>query len=91
MACKNSLAVKKTQPSKVESYLKDECMVQGWSYQFISGQVEPEASEGSQYWEAELLKNVWYRFLKIKKSSNSQLPNAAHARGVWGHASPGKV
>jgi len=29
---------------------------QGWSYQFVSGQVEPEASEGSQYWEAELLK-----------------------------------
>jgi len=23
---------------------------QGWSYQFVSGQVEPEASEGSQYW-----------------------------------------
>jgi len=23
---------------------------QGWSYQFVSGQVELEASKGSQYW-----------------------------------------
>jgi len=30
--------------------------LQGWSYQFVSGQVVPEASEGSQYWGAELLK-----------------------------------
>jgi len=27
MVCKDSLAVKKAQPSKVETYLKDECMV----------------------------------------------------------------
>jgi len=25
-------------------------LYQGWSYQFVSGQVESEASEGSQYW-----------------------------------------
>jgi len=40
--------------------------LQGWSYQFVSGQVEPEASEGSQYWGAELLK-MWYRFVKLKE------------------------
>jgi len=29
---------------------------QSWNYQFVSGQVEPEASEGSQFWGAKLLK-----------------------------------
>jgi len=46
-------------------------LCQGWSYQFVSGQVEPEASEVSQYWWGSTAKDVWYRFLKLKESSNS--------------------
>jgi len=70
--------------------LSEAMQLQGWSYQFVSGQVEPEASEDSQYWGVGwTAKEVWYRFFKLRNPLT--VAKGSSCQGGLGACPPRKI